>query len=85
MTITAATAVVIDPKTPTRIFVANPDGVFRSDDAAETWAPIHSGLPEGPVVALAQHPLALDRLFAATDDGRLFRSDDAGASWRARR
>jgi photosystem II stability/assembly factor-like uncharacterized protein len=76
-------SVVIDPKTPNRIYAASGQGVLRSDDAADTWASIDAGLPEGAIVALAVHPAQLERIYAATIDGRLFRTEDAGASWRA--
>ena len=75
-------SVVIDPKTPARIYAATGQGVFRSEDAAETWAVIDTGLPKTEIVALAMHPVELTRLYAATADGRLFRTDNAGAAWR---
>lgn len=75
-------SVVIDPKTPTRIYAATGQGVFRSEDAADTWSAIDTGLPKTAIVTLALHPVELTRLYAATADGRLFRTDNAGAAWR---
>ena len=74
-------AVVIDAENPQRVFAASTQGVMRSDDAAQSWVEAGAGLPEAPIVALAQHPVDLNRLYAATRDGRLFRTDDAGTTW----
>jgi photosystem II stability/assembly factor-like uncharacterized protein len=77
--------VVVDPITPSRLFAAGPAGVFRADDASDegqTWIKADQGLPAGEVVDLALHPTDLDRIYAGTPDGRVFRSDDGGDRWR---
>ncbi len=64
-------------------------GVFKSTDGGETWTRIMNGLPtfaEGlGRVGLAIAPTRATRLFATVDAGDqsgIYRSDDAGASWR---
>ncbi|MQA94827.1 MAG: exo-alpha-sialidase [Streptosporangiales bacterium] len=80
---------------PDRLYLQNHGGVFRSDDAGDTWAPIHGGLPEDnfgfPIVAHPSNPDTVS-VFPVTDPMqgrvpvdhriRVFRSDDAGESWR---
>jgi len=39
-------ALAIDPGTPSRIFAATQTGVFMSTDAAASWTPLNSGLPD---------------------------------------
>jgi hypothetical protein len=65
-------------------------GVFRSTDGGDTWVQLTKGLPtveEGLArVGLAVAPSDGKRLYAMVDAsqqaGGLYRSDDAGASWR---
>ena len=65
-------------------------GVFKSTDGGETWSQLTQGLP-GVTDGLARVGLAIapsdhNRLYAMVDANPrvagLFRSDDAGASWR---
>ncbi len=60
-----------------RIFVGTEMGVFRSDDAGETWQIKVEGLP---YVAVNEVRRVGARLFAATRNG-LFVSGDDGESW----
>jgi hypothetical protein len=85
--------IVLDPTTPDRIFTAiSAAGVFRSDDAGESWRPMNNGLhsegiPDGDaevghcVHSLAMHPSRPDVLFMQKH-WDVMRSDDAGESWR---
>jgi photosystem II stability/assembly factor-like uncharacterized protein len=75
--------VLIDPKQPKRVYAAGDTGLYRSDDAGETWQAASTGLPGGGVVALALDPGQPQRLYAATATGALFTSDDGASSWRA--
>lgn len=79
---TTVRAMLIDPRNPTRVYAAGPAGVFRSDDAGQTWQRADQGLNGVTIVALALNPKQPDVLFAATAQGSLFRSDDGAASWR---
>ena len=85
--------IVQDPTAANRIFVAiSAAGVFRSDDAGETWRPMNKGLksPEIPdpdaevghcVHRIAMHPSRPQTLFMQKH-WDVMRSDDAGESWR---
>ncbi|NHC12322.1 WD40/YVTN/BNR-like repeat-containing protein [Motilibacter deserti] len=86
--------VAFSPGRPEQLFAQNHGGVFRSDDEGTTWAPIDDGLPASfgfPVVAHPHRPgtAYVFPLVADMDrrpaDGRcrVFRTDDAGATWRS--
>ena len=83
------------PKRPERLFMQFHGGVYRSDDAGESWESIAEGLPSDfgfPMVVDPDDPDSayviplvadLDRV---TPDGRVrvYETRDAGASWTAR-
>lgn len=62
-------------------------GMFKSSDGGETWTEItrNTGLPSGVVgrIGVAVSPADSNRVFALieNDNGGLFVSDDAGATW----
>jgi photosystem II stability/assembly factor-like uncharacterized protein len=85
--------IVLDPSQPERIFIAiSAAGVFRTDDAGQTWRPMNRGLkspyelpdPDAEVGhcvhRLAQHPSRPHVLFMQKH-WDVMRSDDAGESW----
>ena len=75
--------VVVDPRDPQMVFAAGSAGVFRSNDAGQTWTASSQGLGTTAIVALALNPAQPDRLYAASADGSLFRSEDNARSWQA--
>ena len=85
--------IVLDPNRPERIFIAiSAAGVFRTDDAGQTWQPTNRGLkspyeipdPEAEVGhcvhRIAMHPSRPGVLFMQKH-WDVMRSDDAGESW----
>lgn len=60
--------------------IAEPMGIFRSDNRGTHWAERNEGLPAKAVADMAVGPNNPDRLFAATRHG-LARSTDGGLSW----
>ena len=62
-------------------------GMWKSTDAGETWAKIESGIPAGPKgrigmdIYRANPHVLYARVEHATESG-VYRTDDAGASWR---
>jgi photosystem II stability/assembly factor-like uncharacterized protein len=84
--------ILVDPRDPARIYTAiSSAGVFRSDDAGETWRPINRGLyseqipnPTAEVGhcvhRIAQHPARPNVLFMQKH-WDVMRSDDGGESW----
>jgi photosystem II stability/assembly factor-like uncharacterized protein len=83
------------PTQPERLFIQFHGGVYRSDDAGETWASIADGLPSDfgfPLVidhadpdSAYVIPLVAD-MDRTTPDGRVrvYETRDAGATWTAR-
>jgi photosystem II stability/assembly factor-like uncharacterized protein len=85
--------IVLDPSQPERIFIAiSAAGVFRTNDAGQTWRPMNRGLkspyelpdPDAEVGhcvhRLAQHPSRPHVLFMQKH-WDVMRSDDASESW----
>src|SRR6185295_3769770 len=76
------------PQRPERMFIQFHGGVYRSDDAGETWAPRGDGLPaEHAYLTVLREAFdrrgegdGLELYFGATS-GDVFGSPDAGASW----
>ncbi|MFI1825836.1 WD40/YVTN/BNR-like repeat-containing protein [Streptomyces sp. NPDC020412] len=75
-----------------RLYLQNHWGVYRSDDAGAHWTDIGAGLPSDFGFAVAAHPHRPDTayVFPITADSdrvpagrrcRVFRTEDAGASW----
>jgi hypothetical protein len=80
------------PGAPNRIFAQNHGGVYRSDNGGDRWTSIADGLPSDfgfPIVVHPRKPetvfvfpLAADiNRFPPEGRARVWRSDDAGASW----
>jgi photosystem II stability/assembly factor-like uncharacterized protein len=85
--------ILIDPSTAGRIFIAiSAAGVFRSDDAGETWRPINRGLRSEQIpdptaeVGHCVHRIAMHRsrpnVLFMQKHWDVMRSDDAGESWK---
>jgi len=84
--------ILLDPNDPNRIFVAiSAAGVFRSEDAGETWKPVNRGLksdymPDPNVEVgfcvhrIAMHPTRPKTLFMQLH-WDVNRSDDGGDTW----
>jgi Uncharacterized protein related to plant photosystem II stability/assembly factor len=82
------------PEQPATLYAGiDPPGLFRSDDAGNTWTAVTS-LNEHPtrltweparggfaVHSIYVDPADPDRLYAAVSAGGAYRSDDAGKSW----
>jgi photosystem II stability/assembly factor-like uncharacterized protein len=83
------------PQRPQRIFMQFHGGVYRSDDAGESWSDIAPGLPSDFGFPLAIDPADPDSAYViplvadmdrVTPDGRVrvYETRDAGASWTPR-
>jgi photosystem II stability/assembly factor-like uncharacterized protein len=83
------------PRRPERMFMQFHGGVYRSDDAGESWTDIGSGLPSDFGFPLTIDPADPDSAYViplaadvdrVTPDGRVrvYETRDAGATWTAR-
>jgi photosystem II stability/assembly factor-like uncharacterized protein len=86
--------VAMHPSRPQRLYAQNHFGVYRSDDGADTWEAIESGLPSNFGFPIVVHPHRADTIYNVPlradmeripVDGRfaVYRSEDAGNSWQA--
>ena len=61
-------------------------GLYKSTDGGDTWNELTSGLPKGTKgkIGVTISPVNPDRVWTIieADDGGVFRSDDAGETWR---
>lgn len=76
------------------LYQQNHCGVYRSDDAGDSWIDISEGLPSRFGFPLAVHPHDGDTIYVAPDEAdvarispggafRVFRSRNRGGSWEA--
>jgi hypothetical protein len=83
------------PRRPERMFLQFHGGVYRSDDAGETWTDVGAGLPSDFGFPLAVDPADPDSAYViplvadmdrVTPDGRVrvYETRDAGETWEAR-
>jgi len=70
-------AVTYDPARPEHIYAATEKGVFRSRDGGENWVEATSPGPKLAALVFARTGI----LYAAGEDGTLFRSTDQGNTW----
>jgi photosystem II stability/assembly factor-like uncharacterized protein len=76
-----------DPLHPARVYCGTRGaGVWRSDDAGRTWAPVGPGIAHREITAVAVGPTEpaprFGVVYAGTEPSAVFRSDDGGATWR---
>lgn len=60
------------------VFIGNIDGVYRSVNNGENWTKVNDGLNDSTVNVLA---INASRIFAGTNNGKVFFSDDNGQQW----
>ena len=84
--------IVQHPAKPERLFLQNHWGLYRSDDAGNSWSDIANGVPSDFGFCLAIHPHDPDMVYAVpiesdeyrcTPEGKLrvYCTRDAGAHW----
>jgi photosystem II stability/assembly factor-like uncharacterized protein len=69
-----------DPSSPSTVYAATRNGVFKSTDSGANWSAASTGLTTLWVNAVAVDPANGAVIYAATNN-QLFRSTDSGATW----
>ncbi len=65
------------------LYLAGPGvGLLRTDDDGATWIERNEGLPSRDVIAVAAHTTQAETVYAVLRDQGVYRSQDAGKSWR---
>jgi len=84
--------IALHPSRPERLFLQNHWGLYRSDDAGNSWKDIANGVPSDFGFCMAAHPHDPDTVYIVpiesdeyrcTPEGKLrvYRTRDAGKSW----
>ena len=83
--INSVASLVIAPSTPSTLYAATDQGVFRSTDGAATWIqkPFNLDVIITNVSALAVDPGSSTTVYAGADNGLLYKSIDGGDTWTA--
>jgi photosystem II stability/assembly factor-like uncharacterized protein len=73
-------ALAVDPRDPDRVYAGTVgDGVWKSTDGGRSWSPTGAELAGQNILTLLVSAVP-DRLYTVLG-GRVFRSDDGGATW----
>jgi photosystem II stability/assembly factor-like uncharacterized protein len=75
-------ALAVDPRDPATLYLGSEHGLFVSTDGADTWTRLPAPLDGLQVWSLWASPLRPGLLVVGTCPSRLFRSEDAGRTWR---
>jgi photosystem II stability/assembly factor-like uncharacterized protein len=86
--------VTYHPEQPDRLFAQNHFGVYRSDNRGDSWTAIETGLPSNFGFAMVAHPHRPETVynfplqadaerFPPEAKCRVYRSENAGATWEA--
>ena len=75
-------AIQLDPTQPATLYLATSDRVQKSEDSGVTWQPKINGLEATSIRSLQISPSDPSVLYVGTNGGGLYRSADAGESWK---
>jgi photosystem II stability/assembly factor-like uncharacterized protein len=74
-------AILTDPLRPGQVTIGTENGVWRSDDAGDSWRRLSAPRPDLAVWSLACHPSDPNTIFAGYEPCAIYRSQDDGATW----
>lgn len=75
-------ALAINPQSPSTVYAATSDGMFKTTDGGANWFSINSGLTPPVLYALAIDPNAPNTLYAGTNWG-VYKTTNGGGLWTA--
>ncbi len=76
---TTVNGFAVNPADPKIMYVGMRGGIFRSDNAGQTWTRATNGVKN--VAAITVNPRTPNDVYAMTADGTLVRSTDGGKRW----
>ncbi len=74
-------AIAVHPDDPGIVFAGTQDGVYRSDDAGDTWASLDLPGPHRTVWSIAFDPHTPETMFVGVEGFAVWRTRDGGAAW----
>lgn len=78
----SAQSLAVDPHNPTRVYCGTGgNGLWRSEDAGQSWQPAGPGLAYNDITAVAASPTEPGVVVAGTEPSAVFRSENGGESW----
>jgi len=84
LTVGRVQAIAVDPTKKCVLYVARANQIFKTETCGRDWnQSFFDGRVDKTFTALAVDPKNGNVIYAGTSDGDLFRSDNAGATWRA--
>jgi photosystem II stability/assembly factor-like uncharacterized protein len=78
---TTVYGIAADPRQQGVYFASAADGLYRSSNGGESWAPWGNGLPAGAARTLVVDGAVAGLVYAATDARGVYRSTDGGSTW----
>jgi len=76
------TSMQVNPNDPNHIIIgAQTGGVWHTFNRGEVWKPLTDNFSNMEVYSVAFHPLNPEIYYFGSGGGRLYRSEDAGATW----
>ena len=75
-------SLAVDPGNRARIYSGTwGDGLWRSDDAGQSWDPVGAGIAHEEITAVAVSPVERGVVYAGTEPSAVFRSENGGETW----
>jgi photosystem II stability/assembly factor-like uncharacterized protein len=71
----------VHPVDPDILFAGTFDGLYRSEDGAQTWARLDSGWAYTEITAVTFDALANDVMYVGTNGSGVYKSTDRGETW----
>ena len=76
-------SLAVNPADAQKVYAGTENGLFLSEDGAESWDPVTTIPVNGRTRAVAFNPENPQQLFIGIDEYGMYRSDDGGVSWSA--